>query len=211
MGGFELDAAKAVAGDADAPPYQIRDELSSLVDKSLVVADVNRHDTRYRLLETVRQYALEKLDESGEADMVHTRHRDDYTALFDAPASGSHQQQIEHAEGEIDNLRAAFEWSRENGDSELALRLASSLLPLWLRGRALEGLAWFYVVLVDDPALAAPARAGALADKALLDFYTGNFFRVDLAEHALAIARGLDDPALLARRCSPAALSTPST
>ncbi|MFZ0905645.1 MAG: NB-ARC domain-containing protein, partial [Mycobacterium sp.] len=199
MGGFELDAAKAVAGDADAPPYQIRDELSSLVDKSLVVADVNRHDTRYRLLETVRQYALEKLDESGEADMVHTRHRDHYTALFDAPASGSHQQQIEHAEGEIDNLRAAFEWSRENGDSELALRLASSLLPLWLRGRALEGLAWFDVVLVDDPALAAPARAGALADKALLDFYTGNFFRVDLAEHALAIARGLDDPALLAR------------
>jgi predicted ATPase len=199
MGGFDLHAAHAVAGDAEAPPYQIRDELSSLVDKSLVVADVNGHDTRYRLLEMVRQYAVEKLDESGEADMVHTRHRDHYTALFDAPASGSHQQQIELAEVEIDNLRAAFEWSRENGDSELALRLASALQPLWLRGRALEGLAWFDGVLVDDPALAAPARAGALADKALLDFYTGDFFRVDLAEHALAIARELDDPALLAR------------
>jgi predicted ATPase len=199
MGGFDLDAAHAVAGGADVPRYQTLDEISSLVDKSLVVADVSLHETRYRLLETVRQYALEKLDESGEAHTVHTRHRDYYTALIDAPASGSHQQQIEHAEVEIDNLRAAFEWSRENGDSELALRLASSLQPLWLRGRALEGLAWFDAVLVDDPALAAPARAGALANKALLDFYTGNFFRVDLAEHALAIARGLDDPALLAQ------------
>ena len=199
MGGFDLDAARAVAGDTDAPPYQIVDDVSSLVDKSLVVADVSRRDTRYRLLETVREYALEKLDESGEAGTVHTRHRDHFAALFDMPVSGGHQRRIEQAEVEIDNLRAAFEWSQQNGDSELALRLASSLQPLWLRGRALEGVAWFDAVSVDDPAVAPATRAGALADKALLEFYTGNFYRVEEAEQALAIARGLDDPALLAR------------
>jgi predicted ATPase len=198
-GGFDLDAARAVAGDAEAPPDQIRDELSSLVDKSLVVADVGRHGTRYRLLETVRQYALEKLDESGEADVVRTRHRDHYTALFGAPTAGSDQQRIKQADIEIDNLRAAFEWCRDNGDSELALRLASSLQPLWLRGRAREGVAWFDAVLVEGLAVAPAVHAGALADKALLDFYTGNFYRVDLADQALAIARGLDDPDLLAR------------
>jgi predicted ATPase len=198
-GGFDLDAAHAVAGDADARSFQILDGVSSLVDKSLVVADVSRHGTRYRLLETVRQYGLEKLDESGETDTVRTRHRDHYTALFDTPAPGGLQQRIEQAELEIDNLRAAVEWSRDNGDSELALRLASSLQPLWLRGRALEGSAWFETVLVDEPAVAPAVRAGALADKAMLDFYAGNFYRVDLADEAMAIARGLDDPALLAR------------
>jgi predicted ATPase len=199
MGGFDLDAAHAVAGDADAPSYQTLDDVSSLVDKSLVVADVSRHGTRYRLLETVRQYALDKLDESGEADAVRTRHRDYYAALFDVPVSGGHQERIEQAEVEIDNLRAAFQWSRHTGDSELALRLASSLQPLWLRGRALEGVAWFDAVPVEDPAVTPATRAGALADKALLEFYTGNFYRVDEAGKALAIARGLDDPALLAR------------
>ncbi len=198
-GGFDLDAAHAVASGVDAPSYQTLDEVSSLVDKSLVVADIGRHGTRYRLLETVRQYALDKLDESGEADTVRTRHRDHYVVLFDAPAPGDLQQRIEQAEVEIDNLRAAFECCRDNADSEVALRLASALQPLWLRGRALEGVAWFDAVLADEPAVAPAVHAAALADKALLDFYTGNFYRLDLADHALAIARGLDDPALLAR------------
>ena len=61
--------------------YQVLDQLTLLVDKSLVVADDSRGRTRYRLLETVRQYALEKLGESGEADVVRTRHRDYYTSL----------------------------------------------------------------------------------------------------------------------------------
>ena len=61
--------------------YQVLDQLTLLVDKSLVVADDSRGRTRYRLLETVRQYALEKLGESGEADAVRARHRDHYTAM----------------------------------------------------------------------------------------------------------------------------------
>jgi DNA-binding CsgD family transcriptional regulator len=185
----------------------VLDLLTLLVDKSLVVADDSSGRTRYRLLETVRQYALEKLGESGEADVVRTSHRDYYTALaalLDAPAGGDYEQRLEQAEIEIDNLRAAFGWSRENSDVELALGLASSLQPLWLgRGRIREGLAWFDATLADLDAhhleVAAAVHAGALADKAVLDTAIGVAASADRAEQALAIARDVDDPALLAR------------
>ena len=151
MGGFDLDAAQAVAGGGDVERYQVLDQLSLLVDKSLVVADDSQGRTRYRLLETVRQYALEKLGESGEADSVRSRHRDYYTAMaavLDAPAGRDYEQRLEQVEIEIDNLRAAFGWSRENSDIEPALALASSLQPLWIaRARPREGLAWFDAVL----------------------------------------------------------------
>ncbi len=99
------------------------DLLTLLVDKSLVVTEGSSGRTRYRLLETLRQYALEKLGESGEADSVRSRHRDHYTAiaaLLDAPAGSNYEQRLEQAETEIDNIRAAFAWSRENSDVELA-------------------------------------------------------------------------------------------
>ena len=110
LGGFDLDAAQAVAGSGDVQRYQVLDLLTLLVDKSLVVADENGGRSRYRLLETVRQYALEKLGESGEADVVRTRHRDYYTALaalLDAPAGVNYEQRLDQAENEIDNLRTA--------------------------------------------------------------------------------------------------------
>ena len=155
----------------------------------------------------MRQYALEKLGESGEADAVRARHRDYYTALaalLDAPAGRDYEQRIEQAEIEIDNLRAAFGWSRENSDVELALALASSLQPLWqARGRLREGLAWFDAALADldaQHAEVAPAvRARALADRAVLAILVGAADSLDQAQQALAIAREVDDPALLAR------------
>ena len=171
-----------------------------------MVADNTGSATRYRLLETVRQYPLEKLGESGEADAVRSRHRDHYTtmaALLDAPAGSDYEQRLEQARTEIDNLRAAFAWSRENSDIALALALASALQPLWLaRGRIREGLAWFDTALTDDnaqhPEVGAAARARALADRALLATWMAAA-SMDQAEQALAIARQFDDPALLAR------------
>ena len=81
LGGFDLDAAQAVAGTTEVERYQVLDQLTLLVDKSLVVAENTSGRTRYRLLETVRQYALEKLGESGEADDVRARHRDHYMSV----------------------------------------------------------------------------------------------------------------------------------
>jgi predicted ATPase/class 3 adenylate cyclase len=205
MGGFDLEAAQAVSGGADAERYQVLDQLSLLVDKSLVVAENSGGPTRYRLLETVRQYALEKLGESGESEIVRARHRDHYTEMatrLDAPGRQDYAQLVEQAEIEIDNLRAAFAWSRENADFAKAVELASSLQPLWLaRGRIQEGLTWLDDVLARERTshpVTAPILARALADKAVLDGWVGIYGTAD-AERALALARELNDPALLTR------------
>jgi predicted ATPase/class 3 adenylate cyclase len=213
LGGFDLDAAQAVGGSGAVERYQVLDQLTLLIDKSLVVAENTEGRVRYRLLETVRQYALEKLGESGEADAVRARHRDHYTALaalLDAPSGSDYGQRVEQTETEIDNLRAAFAWSRENGDAELALTLASSVTPLW-QPRPAEGLAWFDAILNADNArrleIAPVVRARALADRVLLATMIG--WEADSpkqAEAALAIARGLDNPALLARALAARAL-----
>ncbi len=207
LGGFDLDAAQFVCARTDVEPYQVLDQLTLLVDKSLVVAYDSGGRTRYRLLETVRQYAQEKLAESGEADTVRSRHRDYYTAraaLLDAPAGSDYEQRVEQAETEIDNLRAAFEWSCGNSEIESALTLASSLQPLWMaRGRVREGLAWFDAILTDEVAqntdVAAAARARALADKAVFTLVLSAADGVNQAQQALTLARGIADSALLTR------------
>ncbi len=207
LGGFDLDAVQAVAGSGAVERYQVLDLLSLLVDKSLVVAENSGGRTRYRLLETVRQYALEKLAESGEADAIRSCHRDYYTGLaglLDAPADRDYERLIEQADSEIANMRAAFLWSRENSDVELALALVSSLQPLWqARGRIREGLAGFDAALAEHAAahsgVAAGVRARALADRAILAIWVGDADSLSQAQQALAIAREVDDPALLAR------------
>ena len=207
LGGFDLEAAQAVAGGGDVERYQVLDQLTLLVDKSLVVAEDTAGRMRYGLLETVRQYALEKLGESGEANAVRARHRDHYTALaalLDTPGRADYERRLEQAEIEIDNLRAAFAWSRENSDVELASALASSLQPLWqARGRLQEGLVWFDAVLAGldtrHPGMAPAVCARALADRAMLANWVGAADSLDQAQQALAIAREVDDPAVLAR------------
>jgi DNA-binding CsgD family transcriptional regulator len=203
LGGFDLDAVCAVAGN-DMPRYQVVDLLTMLVDKSLVVADETAGRTRYRLLETVRHYAAEKLGESGEADILRTRHRDHYTsmaALLDGPSGSDYGQRVEKTEIDIDNLRAAFAWSRDKGDAALALALASSLTPLW-QPRPAEGVAWFDTILGDSAhhEIASAVRARALADRVLLVTMIGWDADIkDQADEALALARECDNPALLAR------------
>jgi predicted ATPase/DNA-binding CsgD family transcriptional regulator len=207
MGSFDLDAAETVGGGGDVERYQVLDQLTLLVDKSLVVAESTTVPTRYRLLETVRQYALEKLGESGEAGTVRTRHRDHYMALaaqLDTPSDEGHENRLDQAEREIDNLRTAYLWSRESSDVEHELVLATSLQPIWLaRGRIREGLAWLDTALADhsEPgtdASASAAYARALADRALLNSWLALGSTED-AETALEIARSVDDPALLTR------------
>ncbi len=205
LGGFDLDAAQAVAGADGVERYQVLDQLTLLVDKSLVVAENSSGRTRYRLLETVRQYALEKLGESGEADAVRSRHCDYYTAtaaLIDAPAHADYGQLLTQAELEMDNLRSALGWCLETSDTERALSLASSLQPLWItRGRSLEGRAWFDTIAaqrdLDELQVPAGVRARALADTAVLNLWVGG--TIDRAKFALRIARELNEPALIAR------------
>jgi DNA-binding CsgD family transcriptional regulator len=202
MGGFDIVAAEAIAG-GDVERHQVIDLLALLVDKSLVNAECTTGPTRYGLLETVRQYALEKLGESGEADVVRTRHRDHYSALaaaIDTPGETEMDRRIDRCESEMDNFRGAFTWSFERSEVESALELATALIPLWVsRGRVLEGLNWFDAVLAALDAEVAPAvRASAMVGRAATDTFAfiTNF---DLAQQGLEIARSVDDPKLLVR------------
>ena len=212
MGGFDLDAAQAVAGASEVERFQVLDQLSLLVDKSLVVAENADGRTRYRLLETVRQYALEKLGESGEADDVRTRHRDHYTALaarLDFSARLDYEHLLAQAENEIDNLRAAFIWSRENDDITKAVELASSLMPIWLaRGRIAEGQAWLDAAGAESQVSEPAIWARTIADKAQLGSWVDISGMWEPVQQALAIARDIDDPALLTRALAACACIT---
>ncbi|OBF91414.1 transcriptional regulator [Mycobacterium sp. 852002-51163_SCH5372311] len=207
MGGFDLRAAQVIAGDDEAmASHQVLDMLTLLVDKSLVTAETTAGRMRYRLLETVRQYAQEKLGESGEADGLRTRHREHYSAVaarLDAPGRVRLDTLIADTEIEFDNLQAAFTWSRENAEANPALDLASSLTPLWsMRGRFQQGLGWFEAVLGDDTlngTIEPAVLTRALADRAFLGGLFGVPDAMEDAERAVALARGLDDPALLVR------------
>lgn len=203
MGGFDLEAARAVASGGDIAPFQVLDQLTLLVDKSLVVAEDLRGRTRYRLLETVRQYAQEKLGESGEASDVRFRHRDFYAGKatqLNAPPKDEARWRMWMAETDMDNLRTAFSWSRDNRDAERALQLASDLWPLWVsRGRLREAFGWFDAALsVDDGSVQPATRARALAHRVMLHSQLQESNPADEATEALAIARDIGDTALIA-------------
>jgi predicted ATPase/DNA-binding CsgD family transcriptional regulator len=207
MGGFDLDAALPVGADADVEQFQLIDLLGLLVDKSLVVAEEVDGAMRYRLLETVRQYGLEKLTESGEAEAVRTRHRDHYTAAavtLAAQGLSDEAPLVPWAESEMDNLRAAHAWSCDPGEFGPALQLVSALQRLWLtRGRFREGVAGFDTVFGDeryrDGDVALSVWVRAVADAGLLAVYFSAPFSLQRAEEALAAARQLGDLALVVR------------
>jgi len=126
-GGFRLGDAEAVAAGGAVDPVDVLDLLGQLVDKSLLIADDEAGTTRYRLLETIRQYAQERLEQTGDADRVRRRHAEHYVAFAEAIAPHLHGRDqatwIERLEAEIDNLRAVLTWSAGVGDADLALRL----------------------------------------------------------------------------------------
>ncbi|MEB4211154.1 helix-turn-helix transcriptional regulator [Mycobacterium sp. 94-17] len=202
-GGFDLDAAQAVGAGSDVEVYQLMDQLGLLVDKSLVVAEDNGTRMRYRLLETVRQYAQEKLGESGEADQVRTRHRDYYATKAAELESRGHARDdvlLAWAQTEIDNLRAAFAWSLENFDLATGLQLIESLRPLWLRGgRVKEALVGLDALLADESHSQIPPAVwvGAVTLRAILAAWVGVSMDLDLTRQALTIARQLAEPALI--------------
>jgi predicted ATPase/class 3 adenylate cyclase/DNA-binding CsgD family transcriptional regulator len=202
MGGFDVEAAQAVAATTEVEQFQILDQLSLLVDKSLVIADPASGAMRYRLLETVRQYALEKLSESSEADEIRGRHRDHYVAAA-AALEGDDERLVAWAEDEIDNIRAAHTWSLEIGDFEKALRLVSSLYRFWtIRGRMREGIAGAQLVFDDerysDDDVSPVVWTTAVADMCTLAAWIGAPASLDRAQEALEKARELGDKSLTA-------------
>ena len=150
VGGFTQDAAVAVAGaktNATLSPT-VLDLLDSLVDKSLVVpgGDV-AGEPRYAMLETIREFGLEQLAASAEAEATRRRHAEFFRALAEEAEKSlfGHWdgRWIDRLEAEQDNLRAALAWSIERQETETALRLVRGLMPFWFfRGHNNEAYGW---------------------------------------------------------------------
>ena len=209
VGGFSLESAEAVCdggarGDPDpsslAPRPSPLDLLGSLVDNSLVrQAEVAAGEPRFTMLETIREFGLERLEASGEANEIRERHLRWYAELAERIA-----QQVENPEwpqwfrrldAELDNIRAALHRGEDpSSDPDPALRLAGALSDFWsLRGLHREARAWLARLLARSSAWTI-ARAGAVEAAGYLALRQGDYPAASAAlEEALTIRRELDD------------------
>jgi predicted ATPase/serine/threonine protein kinase len=195
-GGWGLEAAEAVCAGGRIDELAVMDLLTRLVDKSLVVAEEGEGggETRYRTLETIRQYAREKLAEAGEEVEWLRAHRAWCTELAErADAGMSTPRQLEWIrilDMEHDNMRAALRWSLSR-DPEPSLRLTVLLCYYWLvRGHISEGMKWLEEALALDDGTPSLLRSDAL-------YWMANYaFELDDPERAEAAAEG----GLLVRR-----------
>ncbi|HEV2121836.1 MAG TPA: LuxR family transcriptional regulator, partial [Chloroflexota bacterium] len=170
-GEFHLDAVETVCADVTLPATDILDILTRLVDKSLVMVTQDEQRAWYRLLEPVRQYALQGLTASGEWGKVEAFHANYYLLLVEQvmpPLYGSVEDiWLARLEREQGNLRAALHWAEEAVEADIGLRLATALVPFWeAHGHLAEGRRWLQAMLAlptdaVEPALRMRALAGA--------------------------------------------------
>jgi predicted ATPase/DNA-binding SARP family transcriptional activator len=206
-GGWTLAAAEQICGDGpQTVPGGTLEALMDLRDASLLVTEEAAGEMRFRMLETVREYAWERLGQSGEALALRRRHRDYFLALAEETRPrllGAEQNRwLERLESEHDNLRAALEYCREDAEGgEPGLRLTAALDIFWdQRGYFAEARAQYLAALAHPGAQARTrARAASLCGAGVLcenlsDFHTARA----VVEEALAIARELGDEAAAA-------------
>ena len=203
-GGWTLEAAEAIGADEDAAgmiqPDNVLDLLTRLVNKSLVIAEGMQSDrVRYRLLETIRQYAREKMSDFCDSDCVWDRHLDYFVSLAERAEPelrGPQQVQwLNRLKDEVDNLHAALDWSLE-GNVQAGLRLASALYHFTTRYGSVCALAEKLQRLLQQPEAQARTvlRAKALEAAANLISWNGELAEARaLAEASLEIYRELGD------------------
>ena len=210
VGSFSLEAAEAVCGDALVPARDIVDLLGDLVDRSLLLTEPSGGEARYRLLETVRDYAQERLVESEGAATTYGRHRDWFVRLVDLGRAGFFSgpiqpQWVERFAADHDNLRAALRWAEEDPDgADAELELVSGLWRFWeIRGDLAEGSAWLQRALARVADEVSPRRARALTGAGVLAAQRGDLSAAaGFHEASLAVNRQLGDPLAIAAACS---------
>jgi predicted ATPase/DNA-binding SARP family transcriptional activator/DNA-binding CsgD family transcriptional regulator len=200
VGGFSLEAAEAVAPRDGIEEGEVLDLLSGLVDKSLMVAEATSEgEVRYGMLEPVRQYARERLEESEGSDDLLSHHAAYFLAEAEAAEPelvGPRQRwRLDRLEREHGNMRAALGWSLKRGD-ELGLRLAAaSSRFFYARGYLSEGRRWLDEGLsVVGGAASAPVRAKALGEAGWLAEAQGDYEQARVAyEASLDVYRRLEN------------------
>jgi len=204
-GGCALEAAEAVCAAGDGLEVDMLDWLGTLVEQSLLRREGAAGDApRFTLLETVREYGLERLVESGEAEGTRARHAAYYLALAEQAEPellGSRQGQwLDQLEHEHGNLRAALGWARERASGGCGLRLAAAVWRFWkVRGYLSEEQDWLEEMLRCDAGAPDQVRAAALNGAGLLAWRQGDLARTrgdhgrarTLYEESLAMQREL--------------------
>ena len=200
-GGFTLESCTSVCGDGALDEIGVLDLLSSLVDKSLVQVNTAGSYTRYRLLESTRQYAREKLRGGSEEEVAARGHACAFVKLAEQlheawemlPDSEWHAR----AEPELDNFREVLAWAfGPHGDSLLGQRLAVALLRVWYAFSPAEGRRWLQTAQehVSNGTPAAVVAALHLTESSLAHVFGLQNLALESGERALALYRTLADP-----------------
>jgi predicted ATPase/class 3 adenylate cyclase/DNA-binding CsgD family transcriptional regulator len=204
-GGFSMEAAEAVAATEGLESYEVLDLISKLVDRSLILMDEAGVGGRYRLLETIRQYASAKLAAAGGADAARTRHRDYYLGLAELVEpllTGSEQEaRLAELDLETENFRSAMEWCRETADTIELQRLTAALSLYWLfLGHLAEGESRLRAALESGSDAAPALRAKVMWGLAYICVFTNDVETIEkLSTECLNIAADLADRRLEAR------------
>jgi predicted ATPase/DNA-binding winged helix-turn-helix (wHTH) protein len=214
-GGWTMEAAEDVTPDSPSERDDVLESLSRLVDKSLVnVESDSSGSRRYHFLETVRQYARERLVESGEAERLRDRHLAFFHELVRrAEPELTRKEQIawmNRLQREHDNLRLAIEWGLEApGRGEQGTEIAVGLSWFWLkRGYFHEGQEWLERNLSAGHPTPPALRAKTLMNLGMMTFFQGDFVRTQaLAEESAALGRTAGDLSMVAVSLGVSALS----
>jgi predicted ATPase/DNA-binding XRE family transcriptional regulator len=199
-GGFSLEAAEAVSANEG----DVLDHLGRLVERSLVRVEPNEAKTRYGMLEPVRQYALERLQESDEEEQTRTRHAACFLALAERAEpelwKPDQLEWLDLLESESDNLRAALSWTVEQRHYEEGLRLCVALQRFWsVRGYLEEGRRWLETALSACPSPEPSIRAQALHGIGSMALEQGDRTLADrVLQESLALRRSLGDKGAIA-------------
>jgi predicted ATPase/DNA-binding response OmpR family regulator/Tfp pilus assembly protein PilF len=191
-----LEAVCAVEGQ-EAPG--VLEGLAALVDASLLQQQEPAGELRFVMLETIREYAWEQLEQRGERDLMRRRHAQHYIALAEQAVtqlSGPDQRQwLDRLEREHDNIRAALTWTYEQGEAENCLRLASALWHFWhVHGHLREGHQWLTAALGQCGGLPLALRARALFGVGWLARDQGDYEQATAyLDESLTLFRELDD------------------
>ena len=216
VGGFDLAAAEKVCGVEPIEDFEVLDLLTSLVDKSLVMREERDDDSRYRMLETIRDYSREKLDQDADdAPASAVRHNEFYFLMAKEARNGLEGPEqavwLTRVEAELDNLRAAIALALAGGvDSLLAVKFAVALQGFWiLRGYSTEGRRLVKAALAL-PAIESSDLAHAHAlyvGAALAESQSDHAEALQLLEKCLALRRGLGSPVDVAATLSTLSLA----
>ena len=200
VGGCSVEAAEAVCDAEEDLPVDVLDGLELLLDKSLLRQEEGAGKApRFYMLETIREYALERLEERGQAQELRRRHAEHFLMLAEEvePELRSSEPAgcLQRLEEDHDNLRAALYWSLESGETELGVRLGGALRLFWqARGHWEEGRGWLEKLLAVGDPVPASARSKALGGLALLADLQQDYDRAGpLYEERITLARELGD------------------